>query len=90
MRTTLSAITILALATGLLYFPVRFALTFELFGYAVNSPGAGWLGHAPRDSGKCVVDAGKVNVWQCQDTSVFAKHRFGCKLWLDFFGYSGA
>jgi hypothetical protein len=90
MRTALIALTTLALAVGLLYFPVRFALTFELFGYAVVSPSAGWLGPTPRDAGKCVVDAGKVNVWQCQDTSVFAKHRVGCKLWLDFFGYSGA
>jgi hypothetical protein len=80
----------LALAFGLLYFPARFALTFQLFGNAVHSPSNGWLGPTPRDAGKCVVDAGKVNIWQCTDATVFAEHRVGCRLWLHVFGYSGA
>ncbi|HET6431105.1 hypothetical protein [Dyella sp.] len=75
---------------ALLYFPARFALTFELFGYPVNSPSAGWLGPTPRKAGQGIEDIGKVNSWRCADTAVFAKHQFGCHLWLRVFGYSGA
>ncbi len=81
---------LLAVAIGLLYLPVRFALTFELFGYPVNSPTAGWLGPTPRNAGACALDVGKVNSSQCSDTSVFTEHRYGCRLWLRLFGYSGA
>ena len=79
----------LTTAAALLFFPVRFALAFELFGNPVHSPTAGWLGPTPRSSGECVVDAGKVNSWQCQDTSVFSDHRTGCRIWLGLFGYGG-
>jgi hypothetical protein len=74
-------------AFGLLYLPVRFVLTFEIFGYPVNSPTAGWLGPTPRGTGQCIEDVGKVNSWKCADTSVFTEHRFGCKIWLKVFGY---
>jgi hypothetical protein len=72
---------------GALYFPVRFALTFELLGPAVHSSAKGWLGPTPRDAGACVVDAGKVNIWVCPDASVFAQHRYGCQTWLHLFRY---
>jgi hypothetical protein len=73
---------------GLLFLPVRFALTFELLGPAVHSANDGWLGPTPRSAGSCVVDAGKVDVWKCPDKSVFVAHQFGCRLWLRFFDYS--
>src|SRR5258707_5751202 len=78
-----------ALILGLLYLPVRFALTFELFGSAVRLPGDGWLGPTPRSAGQCVIDVGKVNLWQCSDKSVFITHYFGCRLWLRIFDYEG-
>ena len=87
MKARIPALVALALALGALYFPARFALAFEFFGNAVHSPTSGWLGPTPRNAGKCVVDAGKVNVWQCADTAVFAEHRIGCRLWLSAFGY---
>ena len=40
----------LTVAAALLFFPVRFALAFELLGNPVHSPTAGWLGPTPRDS----------------------------------------
>jgi hypothetical protein len=83
----LLALIAVAIIFGVLYLPVRFALTFELLGPAVNSPGDGWLGPTPRSAGQCVVDAGKVNVWKCSDKSVFVAHHFGCRLWLRFFDY---
>lgn len=73
--------------SALLYFPVRFAVTFEIFGNAVHSRDKGWLGPTPRGSGACVVDVGKVNSWTCPDTAVFDDHRYGCQLWLRSFGY---
>ena len=76
----------LVLVAAALYFPVRFAMAFELFGLAVNSPVHGWLGPTPRGS-KCVADIGKVNTWQCPDTAVFQQHRYGCLVWLKVFGY---
>jgi len=85
---TASATAVVTIASGL-YYPVRFAVTFELFGPAVNSPTEGWLGPTPRDAGACVVDAGKVNLWVCPDTSVFTQHR-GCQKRLKFFGFSNA
>jgi hypothetical protein len=54
---------------------------------AVHSPGDGWLGPTPRSAGQCVVDAGKVSVWQCSDKSVFIARNFGCRLWLRFFDF---
>ena len=72
---------------GALYLPVRFAITFELFGLPVNSPTHGWLGPTPRGS-SCVADIGKVNTWQCADISVFQKHQYGCRVWLKAFGYA--
>jgi hypothetical protein len=74
---------------GLVYFPVRFALTFELLGTAVRSE-TGWLGPTPRDAGACVTDVGKVNVWRCSNTEVFSRHKYGCALWLRAFGYTDA
>ena len=88
MKVRIIVIASLALALGLLYFPARFALTFELFGNAVHSPTSGWLGPTPRNAGKCVIDAGKVNSWECPDTTVFAEHRMGCSMWLRTFGYN--
>ena len=69
------------------YFPVRFALTFEVFGNAVRNE-TGWLGPTPRDAGGCTMDVGKVNVWQCSDIAVFSRHQYGCELWLRTFGYT--
>jgi len=89
MRSKYLSILGLILFIALLYLPARFALTFQLFGYPVNSPTAGWLGPTPRNAGQCALDIGKVNSWRCTDTSVFAKHHFGCQLWLRIFGYSG-
>jgi hypothetical protein len=80
----------MAVVGGALYYPVRFAATFELFGPAVNSPAKGWLGPTPRDSGACIIDAGKVDSWVCEDTSVFERHRYGCEKWLRFFDYEKA
>ena len=77
------AIAIVALA----YFPVRFALTFELFGNPVRTE-TRWLGPTPRDAGACVWDVGKVNFWQCSSTEVFSDHQYGCTLWLRFFEYT--
>lgn len=88
-RLTVSAIVVAAIACAL-YSPVRFVVTFELFGPAVNSSTEGWLGPTPRDAGACVVDAGKANSWVCTDTSVFTQHRYGCKKWLKLFGFSSA
>jgi len=90
MRKKLFTPVFLLVAIALLYFPVQFALTFEIFGDAVNSSSAGWLGPTPRNAGICAVDVGKVNSWQCSDTSVFVEHHYGCQLWLRVFGYIGA
>lgn len=79
----------LAMGVGLLLVG-RFVATFEIFGLPVYSKQAGWLGPTPRDAGDCVEDAGKVNVWRCEDTSVFASHRFGTRLWLRTFGFDNA
>jgi hypothetical protein len=68
------------------HLPTRFIVTFEIFGPAVNSPKHGWLGPTPRGT-SCVVDAGKVNSWTCEDVSLFEEHRYGCQLWLKTFGY---
>ena len=89
MRTKLLPAVALGIAAALLFYPVRFALAFEIFGNAVHSPIVGWLGPTPRNAGNCVVDAGKVNSWECQDTTLFQQHAAGCRLWLDAFGYSG-
>ena len=89
MRKSLLLIASFLVAGALLFFPVRFAIAFELLGYAVNSPSEGWLGPTPRNASACVIDAGKVNSWTCRDTSVFAEHRLGCDIWLKVFGYSG-
>ena len=90
MRVNRLTVSVIAAATitCALYYPMRFVVTFELIGPAVNSPTEGWLGPTPRDAGACVV--GKVNSWVCTDTSVFTRHRYGCKKWLKFFGYSNA
>jgi hypothetical protein len=90
MRSKYLSILGLAVLVALLYLLVRFTLTFQLFGYPVNSPSVGWLGPTPRNAGQCALDIGKVNSWRCADTSVFAKHHLGCQLWLRVFGYSGA
>ena len=87
MKARTPALAAIALLLGMLYFPVRFALAFELFGNAVHSPTSGWLGPTPRNADKCVIDAGKVNSWQCSDMSIFAEHSMGCRLWLSAFGY---
>lgn len=87
---TVPCIVAAVVISGVLYFPTRFALTFELLGSAVHSQRTGWLGPTPRNAEACVADAGKVNVWQCTDESVFDAHRFGCQLWLRFFGYIDA
>jgi hypothetical protein len=89
MRTKLLTLVALALTVALLSYPARFALAFEIFGKPVHSPSAGWLGPTPRNAGTCIIDAGKVNSWNCQDTSVFSRYALGCKLWLKVFGYSG-
>lgn len=87
-NSTSALVSVAALAlVAALYFPVRFAITFELFGLPVNSPTLGWLGPTPRGR-KCVADIGKVNTWQCADTSVFQTHRYGCLVWLRAFGYA--
>ena len=90
MRPKLLSICGFAVLIALLYLPARFALTFQLLGYPVHSPTAGWLGPTPRNADQCVEDVGKVNSWRCTDTSVFAKHHLGCQLWLRLLGYSGA
>jgi hypothetical protein len=90
MRIKPLVLVVLFAAAVLLYFPAKFALTFEMFGNAVNSPSAGWLGPMPRNAGSCALDAGKVSSWQCADISVFTEHRYGCQLWLRVFGYIGA
>ena len=66
----------------------RFVATFEILGLPVIQKSGGWLGPTPRDAGDCVLDVGKVNEWQCGDTSIFEKHRYGTQLWLRTFGYS--
>jgi len=77
-----------AIAIGVLaYFPVRFALAFELFGNAVRTESR-WLGPTPRDARDCVADVGKVNVWRCSSTEVFSEHEYGCTLWLRAFEYA--
>ena len=82
----------LVLVAGLacLYFVGDFIRTFELLGLPVHSAQHGWLGPTPRDASRCVVDAGKVNSWECKDVSVFERHRHGCALWLRVFGYGKA
>lgn len=90
MKRPIPTLVAVALIVGALYLPARFALTFELFGNAVHSPTSGWLGPTPRNAGKCIADVGKVNNWQCSDTTVFAAHQMGCKLWLRVFGYTDA
>ncbi|WP_111266035.1 hypothetical protein [Marilutibacter maris] len=77
-----------ALAVTLFFYPIRFAIAFELLGSPVRSSEDGWLGPTPRDAGACVVDIGKINAWECEDTSLFFRHQHGCELWLWFFGYS--
>jgi hypothetical protein len=89
-QSKLLSISALIVLLMLLYFPARFATTFELLGNPVVSPGVGWLGPTPRNAGACVLDVGKVNAWLCPDTSVFTEHRFGCQLWLRVFGYHDA
>jgi hypothetical protein len=74
------------LALALLWYPVQFALAFDPYSDAVRTD-AGWLGPTPRDPGDCVLDMGKVNVWTCEDTTIFREHRLGCDLWLGFFDY---
>jgi hypothetical protein len=86
-RLTAALLTVAVTACAL-YYPVSFAVTFELLGPAVDSPTEGWLGPTPRGAGACVVDVGKVNSWVCADTSVFTRHRYGCQKWLEFFGLS--
>jgi hypothetical protein len=81
----LSSITIIWL-----FFAAQFAVTFELLGYGVHSSEHGWLGPTPRNPGRCAVDIGKVNSWECDDISVFTQHRLGCQLWLRIFGYAEA
>lgn len=44
MKARIPALVALALALGMLYFPARLALAFELFGNAVHSPTSGLLG----------------------------------------------
>jgi len=90
MKAPMIVLAVLALMLGMLYYPVRFALAFELVGNAVHSPKLGWLGPTPRGAGKCAMDVGKVNSWECTDTTVFAEHRMGCRLWLRTFGYVDA
>jgi len=89
-RSKLLSISALVVLLAILYFPVRFVATFELFGNPVVAPGVGWLGPTPRNAGACALDVGKVNSWLCPDTSVFTEHRFGCQLWLRVFGYHDA
>jgi len=59
---------------------VRFMAAFELFGLPVRDH-HGWLGPTPRGS-LCVLDIGDVNEWQCENVTIFERHRFGCRLWL--------
>ena len=80
----------LVAAFAVLFFPVKFAMAFEIFGNPVISHEQNWLGPSPRNASSCMVDVGKVNTWVCEDTSVFAEHRYGCLLWLKVFGYSAA
>ena len=87
MKPSTFAVSCAVVALAIAYFPVRFALTFELMGNAVRGE-AGWLGPMPRNGGSCVTDVGKVNVWQCSSTEVFARHEYGCALWLRAFGYT--
>lgn len=88
MRARLLLIAAFAVAGVLLFYPIRFAIAFELLGNPVRSSADGWLGPTPRDAGACVVDIGKINAWECEDTSLFVRHRYGCELWLRIFGYS--
>ena len=90
MRPKFLSLALLAVLLALLYFPIRFAFAFQVFGNAVHSKSDGWLGPTPRNAGVCAVDIGKVNEWTCTDTAVFTNHRFGCKLWLRVFGYADA
>ena len=81
-RWKMLAVAVLVFCVSILgYLSFGFVLSFQLLGPPVRNNEYGWLGPTPRSS-SCAEDIGKVNYWTCGDVSVFAKHRFGCALWL--------
>ena len=90
IRALLGALTAaLLLTTATATYLVRDLMTdFEVFSPAVCTAEGKPLGPTPHDD-RCARRVEGVFVWQCDDRSVFERHRPGVALWLWAFGPNG-
>ncbi|SRR6266496_1494603 len=63
------------------YLTAGFVAEFHVLRPTVYSNTLQPLGPKPR-AGGCIKSVEKTLVWECDDRSVFERHRLGCRVWL--------